>query len=169
MVDYEYEHEDDYGPRVLWGRIAFYVVGLLLAFLAGRCVFGGGEGDSAELTAARRQVQALASDKAVLEQRLAASQQAANEGEDGGGQGGQGDGGDGGGDGGGATEGQTEPEGQDPVDSEGQTYTVQSGDTLIDIAEEFYGEASKWTLIRDANNLDAPLQVGQEIVIPPEE
>ncbi len=33
---YQYEHEDDYAPRPLWGRILFFVVALALAALLGR-------------------------------------------------------------------------------------------------------------------------------------
>jgi 5'-nucleotidase/UDP-sugar diphosphatase len=32
-----------------------------------------------------------------------------------------------------------------------QTYTVQSGDTLLSIAEQFYGDGTKWRRIYDAN------------------
>jgi 5'-nucleotidase / UDP-sugar diphosphatase len=32
-----------------------------------------------------------------------------------------------------------------------QTYTVQSGDTLLSISEQFYGDATKWRRIYDAN------------------
>lgn len=42
------------------------------------------------------------------------------------------------------------PESADPVSS-GIEYLVESGDTLTGIAARFYGRASAWTLIRDAN------------------
>jgi nucleoid-associated protein YgaU len=50
----------------------------------------------------------------------------------------------------------------------GQQYTVQSGDTLVKIAEQFYGNSSLWTLIRNANPGIDPnnLQVGQQLQIP---
>ena len=33
----------------------------------------------------------------------------------------------------------------------GETYTVQSGDTLLSISEQFYGDATQWRKIYDAN------------------
>ena len=54
---------------------------------------------------------------------------------------------------------------------EAQSYTVQKGDTLSHIAKQFYGKASKWNAIFDANRdqLDDPdrIQPGQVLRIPP--
>jgi len=54
--------------------------------------------------------------------------------------------------------------------SAGQTYTVKSGDTLSKIAQQFYGKASEYNKIFEANRdkLKDPdkIQVGQELVIP---
>jgi nucleoid-associated protein YgaU len=54
---------------------------------------------------------------------------------------------------------------------EAQTYTVQKGDTLSHIAKQFYGKASQWNAIFDANRdqLDDPdrIQPGQVLRIPP--
>ncbi|HZX77548.1 LysM peptidoglycan-binding domain-containing protein [Lysobacter sp.] len=54
---------------------------------------------------------------------------------------------------------------------EAQTYTVQKGDTLSHIAKHFYGKASRWSAIFDANRdqLDDPdrIQPGQVLRIPP--
>ncbi len=54
--------------------------------------------------------------------------------------------------------------------SSSQTYTVQSGDTLSKIAQQFYGNASQYNRIFEANRdklQDAnKIQVGQELVIP---
>lgn len=54
--------------------------------------------------------------------------------------------------------------------SAGQTYTVKSGDTLSKIAQQFYGNASQYNKIFEANRdkLSDPdkIQVGQELVIP---
>jgi nucleoid-associated protein YgaU/chitinase len=49
-----------------------------------------------------------------------------------------------------------------------QQYTVQSADTLVKIAEQFYGNGSQWTLIQNANPGINPnnLQVGQQLQIP---
>jgi cell envelope opacity-associated protein A len=52
----------------------------------------------------------------------------------------------------------------------GQTYTVQTGDTLSKIAKQFYGDANKYTKIFEANRdkLSDPnkIQVGQALNIP---
>lgn len=54
--------------------------------------------------------------------------------------------------------------------SAGQTYTVQSGDTLSKIAKDFYGDANAYMDIFNANTdkLSDPnkIQVGQTLVIP---
>lgn len=51
-----------------------------------------------------------------------------------------------------------------------QTYTVASGDTLSHIARHFYGKASRWQAIFDANRdqLDDPdrIRPGQILKIP---
>jgi len=53
---------------------------------------------------------------------------------------------------------------------EAQKYTVQSGDSLSKIAKQFYGDASQYMKIFEANQdqLDDPnkIQVGQELNIP---
>ncbi|MGH3665466.1 MAG: LysM peptidoglycan-binding domain-containing protein [Egibacteraceae bacterium] len=158
-MDYEYEPEEEYAPRILWGRIAFFGVAVLLAFVAGYCVKGDGVPES-ELTQANDQIQALSSENTVLQQRLDAAQSD------------EGGGGGGGGGGGNADEEPTEGDGQDEVSGEGTSYTVQEGDTLTTIAEKFYGDPTKFDLIVEANNLedgDGQLTVGQELTIPPEE
>ena len=57
--------------------------------------------------------------------------------------------------------------------SQGQTYTVKSGDTLWAIAEQFYGEGSRWTVIHEANRglISNPdmIQPGWVLTIPPSE
>jgi LysM repeat protein len=55
--------------------------------------------------------------------------------------------------------------------SGGQTYTVQSGDTLSKIAKQFYGDANAYMNIFNANRdkLNDPNKIspGQQLVIPP--
>jgi nucleoid-associated protein YgaU len=57
-----------------------------------------------------------------------------------------------------------------PTAEGGRTYTVQSGDTLWKIADEMYGDGSKYTKIFDANTslLEHPDRIfpGQELHIP---
>ncbi|HET6318416.1 MAG TPA: LysM peptidoglycan-binding domain-containing protein [Chloroflexota bacterium] len=55
-----------------------------------------------------------------------------------------------------------------------QEYEVQSGDTLLSIAEQFYGDATKWRPIYDANKdtIGADpdkLKLGMKLKIPPKE
>jgi Uncharacterized protein containing LysM domain len=54
--------------------------------------------------------------------------------------------------------------------SSGQSYTVQSGDTLSKISKQFYGDASQYMKIFEANSdkLSDPdkIQVGQVLTIP---
>ena len=164
-MDHEYELEDDYAPRILWGRLAFFAIALLLAFLFGRCTKDAGRPE-AEYQEQVAQVLELSSENEVLRQQLAA----ANNDEEP-----EGGGGDGGGDGNGGNDAEAteEPadEGDDgAVGEEGTTYIVKEGDTLTTIAEEFYGDPTKFDLIVDANNLDEStgLRVGQELIIPPD-
>ena len=57
-----------------------------------------------------------------------------------------------------------------PGQQTGQKYTVQSGDTLSAIAQKFYGKASQYNKIFEANRdqLSDPnhVRAGQELVIP---
>jgi nucleoid-associated protein YgaU len=47
-------------------------------------------------------------------------------------------------------------------------YVVQAGDTLSGIAQQFYGDASKYKDIARANNISDPdlIKVGQKLQIP---
>jgi nucleoid-associated protein YgaU len=162
-MDYEYEGEEPYESRVLWGRVGVYAGSLLLVFILGSCIGGGGASES-EVLELRRQVRTLHADNERLEQTIAAQGAAgADPGaprisvpdENG-------------------TEG-TEPA-EDSTDAAGtpdasgnRTYQVQSGDTLSAIAQRVYGDSQKFTLIQQANDLDGQLVVGQELIIPPDE
>ena len=61
--------------------------------------------------------------------------------------------------------------GPEPPSNAWKFYTVQSGDTLSKIAKEFYGDASKYPVIFDANKpmLKDPDKIypGQALRIPP--
>lgn len=50
-------------------------------------------------------------------------------------------------------------------------YTIKSGDSLQKISKQFYGDPQKYKLIMEANNIKDPnkIQIGQVLVIPPEE
>jgi len=51
-----------------------------------------------------------------------------------------------------------------------RTYVVQPGDTLFRVAEKFYGDATNWKKIRDANRTridpDGRIRAGQIIIVP---
>jgi nucleoid-associated protein YgaU len=49
-----------------------------------------------------------------------------------------------------------------------QIYVVKPGDSLSKISREFYGDASKYTKIAEANQLSDPdkIKAGQQLVIP---
>ena len=50
-----------------------------------------------------------------------------------------------------------------------RTHTVKKGETLWTIAQEYYGDSSKWKLIQKANDIKNPdkLEIGQVIKVPP--
>jgi nucleoid-associated protein YgaU len=55
-----------------------------------------------------------------------------------------------------------------------QTYEIQAGDTLLSIAQQFYGDTAQWRRIYDANrdvigNNPDTLKLGTTIKIPPKE
>lgn len=158
-MDHEYELEDDYAPRVLWGRLAFFAIALLLAFAFGRCTKSAGV-PQADYNEVQAQVVELTSENTVLQQQLAAAGNGEQEPEGGDEEQPEDE----------ATEDPAEDEETDGEVGEGERYTVQSGDTLTRIAEQFYGDPRKFDLIVDANNLDSAtgLRVGQELVIPPD-
>jgi nucleoid-associated protein YgaU len=59
-------------------------------------------------------------------------------------------------------------------DTPGETYEVQSGDTLLTIAEQFYGDNTQWRRIYDASKdvIGADpdkLKVGMKLKIPPKQ
>jgi len=57
-----------------------------------------------------------------------------------------------------------------PATPEKRTYVVQPGDTLFRVSEKFYGDATHWKRLRDANRTtidpDGRIRAGQVIVVP---
>ena len=56
----------------------------------------------------------------------------------------------------------------------GQAYEVQSGDTLLSLAEQFYGDGTQWRRIYEANKdtIGADpdkLKIGMKLTIPPKQ
>jgi nucleoid-associated protein YgaU len=161
-MEYEYDGLEEYGGRVLWGRIAFFAAALLLMFFLGRCTSAGGV-PQAEVDQLRDQIATLSEQNTKLNDRLAAAEVNANNPLAG------------------ASEGESDAAAGDETDGTGtqsrgdappgsRTYKVQSGDTLNSIAEKFYGDERKFSLIAEANDLGrgGVLVVGQELVIPPD-
>ncbi len=66
---------------------------------------------------------------------------------------------------------QPEPVVEEPVVEEPQprTYTVQSGDTLSGVAQEMYGDASRYMDIAEASGVQDPdvIREGQQLTVPP--
>jgi outer membrane autotransporter protein len=56
----------------------------------------------------------------------------------------------------------------EPEPAAARTYTVESGDTLWAIAEQFYGDGNKYQVIADASGIPNPdlIQPGQVLTIP---
>ena len=62
-----------------------------------------------------------------------------------------------------------EIEDPEPPPVEIETYEVKAGDSLGQIAQQFYRDASKHRLIMEANGLTSTnIQVGQKLIIPPD-
>jgi LysM domain len=57
---------------------------------------------------------------------------------------------------------------EEPAPPAPRTYTVESGDTLWAIAEQFYGDGNKYQVIADASGISNPdlIQPGQVLTIP---
>jgi cell division protein FtsB len=160
--DWEYDDEPAYraAPRILWGRLVVFGVVLLLAFLLGRATAGGGVSQEdfnamrAERNDAQAQVadlqeenQSLENQNTALQDELDAAQADAT-----------------------TTTGTT---GEDTTTTEepaGETYVIKEGDTLRELAIEFYGDATLDDYIAEANDIaDASLiSAGVEITIPPD-
>ncbi len=167
--EYEYDDGAGYG-RVLWGRIALVLLALLLVFVLGRCTAGDGGASDEQLQSLEEEVETLRSQRDALQAEIDALEAGGTDpepeddddngnGED------DGDNGDGEGDADNAN-----GDDDDAADGDARTHEVNSSDTLYTIAQEYYGDGSKFTLITEANNLsrDDPLRVGQVLEIPPE-
>jgi hypothetical protein len=144
-MEYDYEHEDDFAGRILWGRVAVYGVSLLLAFTLGWCASPTGA-PQAEFDDQRDQISALAEENENLRNQLDA-----------------------------LSAGDTEPppDAEPPPEDQpaaGPTYEVQSGDTLNSIAQTRCGSTEFAGRIAELNGIDAAnrLQVGQMLQLPPE-
>lgn len=169
-MDYDYEGEQAYESRVLWGRVGVYVGSLVLVFILGTCAGGGGEVSESEVQELRTRVADLSEQNVELEQTIAAMGSAntddrpristteeSTESAEGDAtteaDAGEGDSG--------STQTETDAE------TDARIYVVEAGDTLTSIAQKMYGDSTQFTRIADANELGPQLVVGQELVIPP--
>lgn len=152
--DWDYDDEPQRKPRVLWGRIALLAAFLLVAFLIGRASAPGGISQTRfqqvvdERDELREENEALQAAAAQEEAEATTDETAA------------------------PTNEQTS-EGTSTEESsvEGETYVVESGDTLRGLSRQFYGTPFLDECIQVANDIIDPseLPVGIELVIPPEE
>jgi nucleoid-associated protein YgaU len=136
------------GLRILWGRLLLLLVALALAFLAGRSTAPPDASEAelravqAELDSARERVDELEA-AALAEPEPTPTESPAP----------------------------AAPEDEEPAEpepAEERIYVVRAGDTLSEIAERFYENASMGDVIAEANDITDPAQlsVGRELVIP---
>lgn len=134
-------------PNVLWGRLAILGALLILVFLIGRWSAPNGV-ESEDLAAVRADYKAAQEEieelKAALTQPQATVAPTPS-----------------------VTVGEQEDEAQDAT-FDGEVYTVQSGDTMREIAERFCGDATQDDLIAEFNGIPDPtiISVGAELKIP---
>lgn len=161
-MDHDYELEDEYAPRILWGRLAFFALALIIAFVAGRACAKDGVAEDT-FKAEQQKVVELQSENQVLQAQVDAAAAESNANGNAGKKNKKNNNKNAA-----ASDDEAGDEATGQSVEDGQTYTVQSGDTLTTIAEKFYGDATAFDLIVDANNLDSAtgLRVGQELVIP---
>lgn len=172
-MEYEYDGSQEYGGRVLWGRVAFFAATLVLVFFLGRCTAAGGV-PASEVQRLEEQVAQLSEQKTRLEGELSTARTTADAPPPD------------------ATESESESAGsadrQAASDEKGSSssdarpssgvppgsklYTVKDGDYLTKIAGAVYGDSTSERIkaITDANDLvrGTPLKVGQVLIIPPD-
>jgi LysM repeat protein len=159
---YEWDEEEEPAPdtsNVLWGRIAFFGIALLLAFFFGRASAPNGI-DATDLKTANDKIAALTTENEDLQQRLQAAEAAAPTDET-------------------SPSADASPTDQSsPTDTSsagdttitGENYDVQRGDTLNTIAEKFYGDTAYGDYLAEVNHIDDPsaLTIGMTLIIPDE-
>lgn len=176
------------GVQILWGRVLVLFLALALAFWLGTTFAGDGEADAAiaeqrdEIARLEAQIVAMEAEMAALDAAAARTASPAPRTRGGGADdaatptpGRQGDtgraseqaGGDGGDQGADASEAADARSGGGEQQG-GERYVIESGDSLASIAQEVYGDPTRWRDIARANDLDEPygLTVGQTLRIP---
>lgn len=172
------------GTQILWGRVLVLVLALALAFWLGT-TFGDDGSARRELRDQRNEIARLEAQIAALEAEMAAmeaggaaapaadgsSERASStptvQRRQGGGRRSQAAGRTGGG-GGGTGGGNGARGGGQQTEASGRAYVVQQGDSLASIAQQMYGDPTRWRDIARANDLEEPfsLTVGESLQIP---
>ena len=134
-------------PNVLWGRLVALGVLVLLVFFIGRWSAPDGV-STEELQDARSDIRAAQEEVAELKAALAGAQPSATPSPT-------------------ITAGAETDEAEDAT-FDGETYVVQSGDTMRGIAERFCGDPAQDDLIAEFNGISDPtiISVGAELMIP---
>lgn len=143
----EYAYEERRGPNILWGRVVALALVLGLAFWLGRMTAGGGT-DEGELRELRAELSAAQEENEDLENQLAAAEEEVDPA---------------------TTPGATPTDGATTApEAEGETYTVERGDTLRGIAQTFCGDPQMDDLIAAENGIEdaTQLSVGETLTIP---
>jgi nucleoid-associated protein YgaU len=160
------------GTQILWGRVLVLLLALALAFWLGT-TFGGDEAMRQQVDEQRDEIARLEAQIAAMEAEMAAAdaggsqadrrgvpseaataapQRRRNDGQ------------------GNNTGNNTGAAGANATATErtGTRYIVESGDSLASIAQEVYGDPTRWRDIARANDLQEPfaLTVGEALLIP---
>ncbi len=153
------DEDEPRGTQILWGRVLVLLLALALAFWLGT-TFGGDEASQRQIGEQRDEIARLEAQIASLQAEIAAvdaggddsrpppsedpSEVAAAE----------------------ASSQETPTE--QPQRDRGRSYVIQSGDSLAAIAQDVYGDPTKWRDIARANDLSEPysLTVGESLRIP---
>lgn len=167
------DEEQPHGTQILWGRVLVLLLALALAFWLGT-TFGGDGAAQQELTDQRNEIARLEAQIATMEAELAAVDAGGDRASDD-------DRGaeaseeavdadptaqrDGSSD---APSDAPRNSGRDDERDRGRRYVIQSGDSLASIAQDVYGDPTRWREIARANDLNEPyaLTVGASLRIP---
>lgn len=159
---------EPHGTQILWGRVLVLLLALALAFWLGT-TFGGDEGAQRQLSEQRDEITRLEAQITSLEAELAALDAGAA-----------------------ADRADEAAASETPSDvaaaqtsrrdepseksdkrkkqqrPEGRTYVIQSGDSLASIAQDVYGDPTRWRDLARANDLREPysLTVGESLRVP---
>lgn len=147
--DWDYEEVQPHAPRVLWGRVAMLALLMGVAFWFGRMTAPTND-LAGELADARRELRLAQDEIDDLESQIAARPLEEDLG---------------------VVEPTPEPTPEETVAAAAKerTYVVKPGDTLLEIAQKFYGDSGLDDLIAEANGIDDPteLRPGDKLTIPP--